>query len=400
MRAVGIICEYNPFHMGHAWNLGEAKRLSGADAAVCVMSGAYVQRGEPALLREHARGEAAVCCGADLVLALPVPWATASAARFALGGISVLEGLGVCDTVAFGSECGDTDTLCAVAAALEDPSADEMIRGKLSSGVSYAAAREAALRELGISGAERLRDPNDTLGIEYIAALRKLASAMKPLAVQRVGKHDGGETEKGFASASFVRSRILAGEDVSPYLPSAMNEILCRELESGFEPVTMELLESAVLYRLRTMTDEEYAALPDGGEGLWMRLARCGRTEGSLAAVLEQTKTKRYAMARLRRMVLAAFLGVTAEMQEKLPPYIRVIAMNEKGAALLKNARKTASLPVITKTADGKTLSGFAGEILQLEARAADLRALAYQDDRVRKSGTFWKTSPVIRRSI
>ncbi|MBQ6692176.1 MAG: nucleotidyltransferase family protein, partial [Clostridia bacterium] len=224
MRAVGIICEYNPFPRGHAWHLREAKRLSGADAAVCVMSGVCVQRGEPALLREHARGEAAVCCGADLVLALPVPWAMASAARFAMGGLSVLEGLGVCDTVSFGSECGDTDTLCAVAAALEQPAADEMIRSKLSCGISYAAAREAALRELGISGAQRLRDPNDTLGIEYISAIRKLGSAMNPLAVRRVGKHDGGEAENGFASASYVRGGILSGEDVSPYLPDEMNE--------------------------------------------------------------------------------------------------------------------------------------------------------------------------------
>ena len=394
MKAVGIICEYNPFHLGHQWHLSEAKRLTGADAAVCVMSGAFVQRGEPALFEEYARAETAVRCGADLVLALPVPWAMASAQRFALGGVAILDGLGVCSHLSFGSECGDTALLTDVAEMLMRPETDAALRETLSAGMSYAAARQSALEKLGVSGSSCLREPNDTLGIEYISALRKLKSSIKPCAVRRIGRHDGGGEDIGFASASHIRSVILSGGNLAGLVPRETEEILQRESASGRGPVTAGALENMMLYRLRTMTDEEYAALPDGSEGLWMRLARYGRSEASVEAVLEQTKTKRYAMARLRRMVLAAFLGVTAEMQEKLPPYTRVLAMNGTGAALLKTAKQRAKLPVITKTADAKAFSGFAGEILSLEARAADLRALAYTDESARRSGAFWKTSP------
>ncbi len=396
MRAAGIICEYNPFHRGHAWHLAETKARTGAEAVVCVMSGAFVQRGEAAILREQARAEAAVKSGADLVLALPVPWAAASAGRFAMGGVSVLDRLAICDWLSFGSECGDAAALARVAEALEQEETQAQIRLALETGCSYAAAQQIALEKLNISGAALLQNPNNTLGIEYIRAIRALNADLTPIAVPRLGEHDSIHTGEGFASASHIRGLLQRSESVDAHLPAAMAEILRRERESGFGPVNPAALEQGMLYRLRTMTDAEYEALPDGGEGLWQRLAGYGRREATLEAVLDGAKTKRYAHARLRRMVLAAFLGIPAGMQDRLPPYTRVLAMNDTGAKLLAQCRKTAKIPILTKPAAGKAFTDFAAEVLALEARAADLWALALPDAEKRSGGMFWKTSPIL----
>ena len=179
MRTAGIISEYNPFHRGHAWQLGELRRRLGADTAVvCAMSGNFVQRGDFAILRAHARAEAAVRGGADLVLELPLPWAIASAEGFAAGGVGVLAATGAVDTLVFGSECGDTETLKAVAAALESESFAAYLRQGLQEGVSFAAAREAAARKLLGEKATVLAQPNDILGVEYCKAIARQNAVM------------------------------------------------------------------------------------------------------------------------------------------------------------------------------------------------------------------------------
>ena len=203
MRTAGIISEYNPFHRGHAWQIGELRRRLGAETAVvCAMSGSFVQRGDFAVMRTHARAEAAVRGGADLVLELPLPWAIASAEGFAAGGVGVLAATGAVDTLVFGSECGDTETLKAVAAALESESFAAYLRQGLQEDVSFAAAREAAARKLLGEKAAVLAQPNDILGVEYCKAIARQAAALMPLALPRRGVgHDGGAAES-FASAS------------------------------------------------------------------------------------------------------------------------------------------------------------------------------------------------------
>ena len=207
MRTAGIISEYNPFHRGHAWQLGELRRRLGAETAVvCAMSGSFVQRGDFAVMRTHARAEAAVRGGADLVLELPLPWAIASAEGFAAGGVGVLAATGAVDTLVFGSECGDTETLKAVAAALESESFAAYLRQGLQEGVSFAAAREAAARKLLGEKAAVLAQPNDILGVEYCKAIARQAAALMPLALPRRGVgHDGGAAE-GFASEPHPRA--------------------------------------------------------------------------------------------------------------------------------------------------------------------------------------------------
>ena len=314
MRTAGIISEYNPFHRGHAWQIGELRRRLGAETAVvCAMSGSFVQRGDFAVMRTHARAEAAVRGGADLVLELPLPWAIASAEGFAAGGVGVLAATGAVDTLVFGSECGDTETLKAVAAALESESFAAYLRQGLQEGVSFAAAREAAARELLGDRAAVLAQPNDILGVEYCKAIARQAAALMPLALPRRGVgHDGGAAE-GFASASRIRELLINGACADEFLTPESAAICARECAAGRAPVTMANAERAILARLRAMREDDFAPFDGGGEGLYHRFYDAVQRETTIDSILAAAKSKRYAYARLRRLLLAAYLGVTPE---------------------------------------------------------------------------------------
>ncbi|MBR7150147.1 MAG: nucleotidyltransferase family protein, partial [Oscillospiraceae bacterium] len=219
MAVVGIISEYNPFHLGHAWQIAELRRRLGADTAVvCAMSGNFVQRGECAIMEKHARAEAALHGGADLVLELPLPWAISSAESFAAGGVGVLAAAGVVDTLAFGSECGNGERLMRLAERLLSEEFSAALKARLGAGTSYASARAAAMRDLVGDEAALLERPNDILGVEYCKAIQAGKVPMSVLALERRGAdHDGGAKD-GFASASFIREKLRAGEDASDYL--------------------------------------------------------------------------------------------------------------------------------------------------------------------------------------
>ena len=223
MRVFGIICEYNPFHRGHKWQIDELRRLAGEEecAVVCAMSGDFVQRGDFAIERAHARAEAAVYGGADLVLELPLPWAISSAEGFARGGVSILVATGVVDTLVFGSECGNAAKLQRAAKALLRADFPDALREELAKGLSFAAARESAARALIGEDAAVLREPNDILGVEYCKALLQSGSTIAPLAILRkVVGHNGGAA-KGFASASHIRELLTNGEDASADVTAA-----------------------------------------------------------------------------------------------------------------------------------------------------------------------------------
>ena len=393
MRAFGIICEYNPFHTGHQWQIAELRRRFGEDCAVvCAMSGNFVQRGDFAICRKHARAEAAVRGGTDLVLELPTPWATASAESFACGGVQVLAGTGVVDTLAFGSECADTERLQRVAACLMGGDFTDALHAELDKGNSFAAAREKAAETLLGGDAVVLRDANDILGVEYCKALS--GTGIAPLALQRRGAdHDGGAAGE-FASASYLREKLLAGEVCGEYLTPDMARLYETERTAGRAGVTTMTAERAMLAKLRTMTEEDFARYDGGNEGLYHRLYDASRTATSIEDLLTAAKTKRYAYARLRRTVLRMYLGIE-EVPEKVP-YLRVLACNERGRALLKRMKKTASLPILTKSADVRELSEAAQRLFAVEARATDLYTLAYPDLAQSVGGSEWTTNPVI----
>lgn len=363
---VAIVCEYNPLHRGHARQLDLVRRDFGQDAAiVCVMSGNFVQRGEPAVYEKSVRARAAVACGASLVLELPLTAALSSAEGFADGAVAVADGLGCVDALCFGSEYGETDALVETAKRLLDPNLNGLLRRALDRGLSYAAARTAALEELG-GRAELLRRPNDILAIEYCKAMVKRGSPMTPHAVHRPGGYHDTAPHPDHPSATALRGLLAAGEDITPYVPEAAAALfraaVLHDMAHG---------ERAVLARLRGMEYDEFRTVPYGSEGLWSKLARACKTESTVAGILNGVKSKRYAYSRIQRMVLCAYLGLTAEELQRPAPYARVLAFDDRGRQILSMARKTGTLPLCNA---GSTPPD--RDYYKMECRAADLYSL------------------------
>ncbi len=386
MTAVGIVAEYNPFHLGHAWHLAQTRRLLGEDrAVVCVMSGHWVQGADCAITDKWTRAGLALVGGADLVLELPTPWAMASAEAFARGAISLLWATGVVDTLSFGSECGDAGPLRQAAEALDAPDYPARLRAALDRGLSFPAARQAA------AGCPCLSTPNNNLGVEYLRALRHLGASMEVVTVSRRGAaHNGAETVECFASATQVRRLLRAGkgEDAARFVPQGT-------LDRLGEVTSLSYVERAILARLRTMDGSDWACLPDSGaaEGLPERLVRAARQALSLDEFYTLAKTKRYTHARLRRLALSAFLGLDRE-RPALPAYVRVLGLNGRGQALLREMKGVCTLPVLTKPAHSKALTGPARLLFEAEARYTDLYGLCFPTPR--PCGLEWTSNPII----
>lgn len=396
-----MVIEYNPLHSGHLGLIAEIRRRLGADTAVVgVMSGNFVQRGDFAIVRRQARARAAVESGVDLVLELPLPWAAASAERFAGGGVQALLATGLTTHLAFGSECGDGAALHRLAAALASEAFPALLRSELAAGDSFAAARQRAAERLtSPEDAALLSSPNNNLGVEYCKALLRQGGGLEVLTVPRAGAaHDAERPEGGSASASAIRSLLRAGRrrEALALMAPAMAAAYAAEEAAGRAPVLMETCERAVLARLRTLEEADWAALDQGYEGLYRRLHDAARRACSLAEVLELAGTKRYPQARLRRMVLWAYLGLTPEALPERIPYLRVLAASGAGRTLLARMRETASLPILTKPAHMRRLGPEARAVWELEVRAADLYALAYPDLSAAGGGGAWREGPEI----
>lgn len=394
MYICGIVCEYNPFHLGHRYQIDRIRELLGEDTAiVCVMSGDFVQRGEAAAFSKYDRARAAAAGGADLVIELPLPWSISSAEGFARGGIGALGALGMVTHVAFGSECGELSALEHTTGILLSSGFDEKLREELGRGVSYAAARQAALTRLaGEAAAKPLSSPNDILAVEYLKALRMQKLSMKAIAIRRSGAaHDSSEDD-AMPSASFLRGKLAAGEDVSRYLPASTARLLA-EGEGYADRIR---LETALLSRLRFLREADFAAVPDAAEGLHNRLYRAAHTEPALQDVISAAATKRYPEARIRRMLLCAALGVRAGDPAGTPPYLRVLAANSVGLSVLRGAEKAASVPLISKPSKLRELGGEAEHIFELGAAASDLFGLCLTDADAARGDRDWRRGPAI----
>ncbi len=367
MDAVGVVCEFDPLHWGHERLLrraGESGRV-----LVCAMSGNFTQRGSAACVEKFARAEMAVRCGADLVVELPTPWAMATAEKFADGGVSLLAQCGV-KTLYFGSECGDTDALWATAEALLRADVHRAIRLEMDGGLPYAAARQAVLeRETGLGAL--LAQPNNTLAVEYLKAIRRRGLAAEAVTVRR---EDGGH--HGTASASHIRALLAAGQEAKAFalMPPQAADILGREMKKGLAPADPARLERAMLARLRLMNEHDFASYDSGGEGLYRRVYRAVQEGGSLGDILTRATTKRYPTARVRRMLWAVFLGLEAPGEDI--SYVRILAATEAGRRLLRQMQD-AGVPVLTKAADVGRLGPSAEVLFTREARRTDVYALA-----------------------
>lgn len=397
MTVAGIAAEYNPFHNGHLLHIEKTREALGADTPiVCCMSGDFVQRGEAAVYAKYARAEAAARCGADLVFELPLPWSVASAEGFARGAVGLLGSLGVVTHLSFGSECGEIPPLEALAFALLDPGTDRQIQTELQSGVSYAAARQRALAKSVGELSTILDTPNNILAVEYIRALYNLRMDMTPVTVGRFGAAHDGQGEGEYRSASELRAGLGAGKDTSEFVPEAAAAVFDRERELGRGPVLMTALEPMLLSRLRMLGQEAFNAVPDASEGLGNRLAAAAHEEAGWDAVLAAAKSKRYALARIRRMALCAALGVRAGMASGIPPYARLLAATERGRGLLREISNRTRIPVVTKPATVHALSKEALEVYTLGASAHDLYVLAYTAREERRGSGDWRTGPVL----
>ncbi len=367
MTVVGVVAEYNPFHVGHAIHLRETRRALGKCAVVVVMSGNFVQRGDCGIFDKWDRARAALE-RADLVLELPTAWAASSAEPFARGAVELLAAAGVVTHLSFGSECGDVDKLRRVADCLDGEGYRAGLRRFLDEGMPFAVCRQAAVGELlGEEPASLLSRPNNNLGVEYIRALNALGSGIQPVTVLRAEAGGGG----GQSTASYLRKRILTGE------------------LSADNPASLNYGERAALAVLRAMEEEDFAALPDCGEGLSHRLYAAVRQGRTLEEVYALAKTKRYTHARIRRAVLWGALGLKERDRPDHPPYIRVLGANARGREVLREMKGRAALPVITKPARGKGLP-----LLELEARCTDFYELCRREPG--PCGTEWTRSPVM----
>ena len=334
MTVVGIICEYNPFHLGHKKQIDAIRAQFGESCAiVCLMSGNFVQRGMPAIVDKSARAKAAILCGADLVLELPITAALSSAEGFANGGVKILAPF--CDYLCFGSESANADALMHTAQLLLSEKFPPALRQELDKGLSFPSARQIALEALGGSG-DLLVNPNDILAVEYCKAILRQGARTKPLVIHRQGSYHDQIPDAENPSATSLRSRMLNRENWESYVPSPAADIFRNEplhaLSAG---------ERAMLAVLRTMNDEQFEAIPFGSEGLWRKFMHACRKQTTLEDILTATKSKRYTRTRLDRMAMCAFLGITAEDLSAPVPYVRTLAFNDRGRAVLRLASQT-----------------------------------------------------------
>lgn len=390
MKTAVITAEYNPFHKGHRWQL-EQVRAAGASHVAVVMSPDFTQRGTPAIFPKRLRAQAALQNGADLVLELPVCYALAGAQRFAFGAVQLAAAMGCVDLLAFGAEDADLVQLRQACTALQQEEVNQTIRQLLPSGITFAKARERAVAAVyGEETALLLQKPNNILAIEYLCQLEKLPDAhIQPLALGRIGNTHDGEPVGEFASASFLRGLMLEGrwEQAQQYLPQNVWQ-LYRQAQQDGQLADLQLGERAVLSALRRMEQKEMAQLADLSEGLENRLYRASREACSLEQLYAAVKSKRYPLARVRRLVMNAFLQLPAQMQTMPPPYLRVLGMNERGKQILSAMKKIASLPVSTSLMKLARSTQAARQWAQVEAAACDQYSIFCRQ--MQASGSDW----------
>jgi predicted nucleotidyltransferase len=410
VKVVGIIAEYNPFHNGHLWHLEQARKMSGHQAVIAVMSGNFVQRGEPALIDKWARAEMAVSSGVDLVLELPTVFAVRSAENFASAGIRLLWALGIVDAVSFGAEHPDVATLTALAKAIDEQQTVDLLKQSLDAGQPYAAALGRALSKQTGLAAQLVAAPNNILAVEYIRAILRFAPGLKPVPISRreAGYHDTAVAGT-IASATAIRQELgfdPAGEQVYRAVPAASAAILEAMIRAGRGPIFYRDFDQMVLTRLRSTSLTDLEQLPDMSEGLQHKLKDSALQASTLEELFELTKSKRYSRTRLQRIVIHALLGSRKDQLRHFdaagPLYARVLAFNDRGRTLLRSMRSKAVIPVITKTtqflnsAGRETFRLSALEaMLAVDTLATDLYVLSRPNPGWRRGGLDFRTSPL-----
>lgn len=359
---LGIVCEYNPFHNGHLYHLNESKKITSSDYSVAIISGNFTQRGEPSIVNKWLKTEMALKSGVDLVIELPVVYSISSAENFAHGAIKILDSLNIVDYLSFGSECGDISVLDDIVDVLiaEPKAYTTLLSHELSKGISFPKARENALM-MYLGNIRRfaniLSAPNNILGIEYLKALKKQNSMIRPIALKRKeANHNDNlfSPSSAFSSASAIRN-ICNSNDITQLqrvMPESSYDILEECLKKGNTVKSLSAFDKEILYMLRKMSTEEIAELPDVSEGLEYSLKKAATSCNSVVELLTLVDSKRYTKTRIQRILLYAILGITKkdiQLSQTISPYIRILGFNEKGKEMISEiTRRNPKLNLVT----------------------------------------------------
>lgn len=390
MNIVGLITEYNPFHNGHLYHIQEAKRVAKADAAVVIMSGNFVQRGAPAIMPKHLRAKSALLSGADLVLELPVCFATGSAEFFAMGAIALLDSLGCVDSICFGSECGDSEILGKITKILSEEPDDykKALQNALRKGMSFPQARQHALQEYFINNhfdanalADVLSQPNNILGIEYMKALYQRNSSMKAYSIRRIGAgyHESELTEK-YSSASAIRQSLAKdslSESIYRQLPFAAQTIMKETFDMRY-PVYANDFSLILKYKLLQETKKSLTSYMDVSEDLANRIINLRNDFQSFDDFCDALKTKDMTYARISRGLLHILLNIRTEHLANYKKngychYAHILGFRKNSTELLSILKGTSKVPLLTKLTQTEDLSEAGYQMLHQDIFASDL---------------------------
>lgn len=415
MKTVGLITEYNPFHKGHLYHLEKSKFLTKSDYSVCIMSGNFLQRGEPALLDKYKRAQMAVENGVDLVLELPFAFACQSAEHFAYGAVKILDAMNSIDCISFGSEAGSLNHLDMIADILikEPESYSTSLKNHLGEGLSFPKARELALlqyfKDESVEDmSEIISSSNNILGIEYIKALKRINSKIEPFTIERISsRYNDSDLRDEISSATAIRNTFFSSGELSSVksaVPPASYKSMLEFLECNSTFNRIENFSDILLYLIRTSDVASRESVLDLDRDLSNRLFKSLRFSNSIMEVLEYTKTKRYTMSRIKRALMHMLLGLRKDDFKRFVDseikYIRVLASNRKGFELLKKAKKNSDLHVINKMSDSKLIADpVALKMLEFDTRASDLYYLGLSKcSSLLRLDTDYTTTPYIKK--
>ncbi len=369
MKVVGFITEYNPFHYGHKFHLEESKKITKSTHSIAIMSSSFVQRGEPSLIDKWTKAKIAVENGVDLIIELPFIYSIQSAELFAYGGVNILNSLGIVDFLGFGSELGEMEPLEKIASVLnkEPDFYKENLKKYITQGQSFSEARSLALKDYfkhdndSKSYGDILKQSNNILGIEYIKALQKLNSSIKPIAIKRQGNDYKDETiTTPIASATGIRKKIQNDglESIKEYIPFE-TYIELKDFYNKYKSFNyLENYNEIFQYLLRISTKEELMQIMDMENGLENRILDKGQRSNDINEIINNVQTRRYPKTRIQRIfiqLLNRLYGDTIkDIYSKSPSYVRVLGSNNKGLELLNRIKETSHIPIITKFADSK----------------------------------------------
>lgn len=383
-----IIAEYNPFHNGHKYHIETARRKTGSDYIIAVMSSSFVQRGDCAIYDKWTRTKSALACGVDIVIELPVIYSTASAENFARGAVKIINSTGLADNIAFGAETDNLDALKTTASVLSDPPSKfiKELKEALNTGLSFPSARAEAISSINSDYANILNSPNNILAVEYLKALKFFKSDISPCLIHR--KHsefNSDEISGTIASATAVRKAINSNQNflIKQTVP---NE--CFEIYSHIPPVFADDFSNALGYVLRTMSAKEICDISGVSEGLENRILKTVGKYSNLSKICSSLKTKRYTYTRIMRILFHILLGITKNDEQlfspsEFEPYIRVLGFRKSAEPLIKELCQKASVPVIMNVnKDENNLSENQQILLNLEKRATDLYFLPLNGNR------------------